>query len=150
MELARLTKLPIHTQRGRLLAPGFPTCQMELAHRDGVLIPEQKAEPGRSQATRRAIDSRPRDSSSCRNSASRPTSRNWISSASSQHHGAIQYLTETVIAHAARRPRIPETRYRICQKRGGSRSRGVERLIAKSDANSRSSKDMRPPIVRSG
>src|SRR5205823_10915586 len=44
-ELARLTKLPIQYAARTTTGTGISYMQMELAHRDGVLIPEQKAEP---------------------------------------------------------------------------------------------------------
>src|SRR5712664_3070738 len=44
-ELARLTKLPIKYAARTTTGTGISYMQMELAHRDGVLIPEQKAEP---------------------------------------------------------------------------------------------------------
>ena len=44
-ELARITKLPIQYAARTTTGTGISYMQMELAHRDGVLIPEQKAEP---------------------------------------------------------------------------------------------------------
>jgi DNA polymerase-2 len=44
-ELARLPKLPIQYAARTTTGTGISYMQMELAHRDGVLIPEQKAEP---------------------------------------------------------------------------------------------------------
>src|SRR5229473_4274290 len=44
-ELARVTKLPIQYAARTTTGTGISYMQMELAHRDGVLIPEQKAEP---------------------------------------------------------------------------------------------------------
>ncbi len=44
-QLARLTKLPIQYAARTTTGTGISYMQMELAHRDGVLIPEQKAEP---------------------------------------------------------------------------------------------------------
>jgi len=44
-ELARLTKLPIQYAARTTTGTGISYMQMERAQRDGVLIPEQKAEP---------------------------------------------------------------------------------------------------------
>ncbi len=44
-ELARVTKLPVQYASRTTTGTGISYMQMELAYRDGVLIPEQKAEP---------------------------------------------------------------------------------------------------------
>jgi len=44
-ELARITKLPVQYAARTSTGTGISTMQMELAWRDGVLIPQQKAEP---------------------------------------------------------------------------------------------------------
>jgi DNA polymerase-2 len=44
-ELARITKLPVQYASRTTPGTGISYMQMELAYRDGVLIPEQKAEP---------------------------------------------------------------------------------------------------------
>src|SRR5262249_49073485 len=44
-ELVRLTKLPIQYAARTTTGTGISYMQMEVMHRDGILIPEQKSEP---------------------------------------------------------------------------------------------------------
>jgi DNA polymerase II len=132
-ELARVTKLPLQYAARTTTGTGISYMQMELAHRDGVLIPEQKAEPE---------DPKHPDELLCAD------------------HGGLVFVPKlgfttnvaeldfvsqfpSIMARFNISPetvncpccpdgdRIPELGYHICKKRRGITSRVVERLIIK-------------------
>ncbi len=107
--------------------------QMELAHRDGVLIPEQKAEPE---------DPKHPDELLCADRGglvfvpklgftANVAELDFVSQFPSIM-ARFNISPETVNCPCCPdAPRIPELGYRICEKRRGITSRVVERLIAK-------------------
>jgi len=107
--------------------------QMELAHRDGVLIPEQKAEPE---------DPKHPDELLCADRGGlvfvpklgftpNVAELDFVSQFPSIM-ARFNISPETVNCPCCPdAPRIPELGYRICEKRRGITSRVVERLIAK-------------------
>ena len=132
-ELARVTKLPIQYAARTTTGTGISYMQMELAHRDGVLIPEQKAEPEDPKqpdellaADRGGLVFVPK-----LGFTANVAELDFVSQFPSiMSHFNIS--PETVNCPCCPdAPRIPELGYRICQKRRGITSRVVERLIAK-------------------
>jgi len=132
-ELARLTKLPIQYAARTTTGTGISYMQMELAHRDGVLIPEQKAEPEDPKrpdellvADRGGLIFVPK-----LGFTPNVAELDFVSQFPSIM-ARFNISPETVnCPRCPDAPRIPELGYRICQKRRGITSRVVERLIAK-------------------
>ncbi len=132
-ELARLTKLPIQYAARTTTGTGISYMQMELAHRDGVLIPEQKAEPEDPKrpdellvADRGGLIFVPK-----LGFTPNVAELDFVSQFPSIM-ARFNISPETVNCPCCPdAPRIPELGYRICQKRRGITSRVVERLIAK-------------------
>jgi DNA polymerase-2 len=132
-ELARLTKLPIQYAARTTTGTGISYMQMELAHRDGVLIPEQKAEPEDPKrpdellvADRGGLVFVPK-----LGFTPNVAELDFVSQFPSIM-ARFNISPETVNCPCCpNAPRIPELGYRICQKRRGITSRVVERLIAK-------------------
>ena len=132
-ELARVTKLPIQYAARTTTGTGISYMQMELAHRDGVLIPEQKAEPEDPKhpdeflaADRGGLVFVPK-----LGFTSNVAELDFVSQFPSIM-ARFNISPETVNCPCCPdAPRIPELGYRICQKRRGITSRVVERLIAK-------------------
>jgi DNA polymerase-2 len=132
-ELARVTKLPIQYAARTTTGTGISYMQMELAHRDGVLIPEQKAEPE---------DPKHPDELLCADRGglvfvpklgftANVAELDFVSQFPSIMT-RFNISPETVNCPCCpEAPRIPELGYRICQRRRGITSRVVERLIAK-------------------
>jgi len=132
-ELARVTKLPIQYAARTTTGTGISYMQMELAYQDGVLIPEQKAEPE---------DLKTPDELLCADRGGlvfTPTIGFHANVAEldfvSEYPSIMAKFNispETVNCPCCPdMPRVPELGYRICQKRRGITSRVVERLIAK-------------------
>ena len=132
-ELARVTKLPIQYAARTTTGTGISYMQMELAHRDGVLIPEQKAEPEDPKspdellaADRGGLVFVPR-----LGFTANVAELDFVSQFPSIM-ARFNISPETVNCPCCPdAPRIPELGYRVCQKRRGITSRVVERLIAK-------------------
>jgi DNA polymerase II len=132
-ELARRTKLPIQYAARTTTGTGISYMQMELAHRDGVLIPEQKAEPEDPKqpdelllADRGGLVFVPK-----LGFTPNVAELDFVSQFPSIM-ARFNISPETVNCPCCPdAPRIPELGYRICQKRRGITSRVVERLIAK-------------------
>jgi len=132
-ELARVTKLPIQYAARTTTGTGISYMQMELAHRDGVLIPEQKAEPEDPKqldellmADRGGLVFVPK-----LGFTANVAELDFVSQFPSIM-ARFNISPETVNCPCCPdAPRIPELDYRICQKRRGITSRVVERLIAK-------------------
>src|SRR5208283_2647672 len=132
-ELARITKLPIQYAARTTTGTGISYMQMELAHRDGVLIPEQKAEPEDPKSPDELL------------AADRGglvfVPKLGFTANVAELDFVIQFPSimarfnispETIDCPCCPdAPRIPELGYRVCQKRRGITSRVVERLIAK-------------------
>lgn len=132
-ELARITKLPIQYAARTTTGTGISYMQMEMAHRDGVLIPEQKAEPEDPKqpdeilaADRGGLVFTPK-----LGFTTNVAELDFVSeypSIMSRFNISPETVNCPCCPDAAR---IPELGYRICQKRRGITSRVVERLIAK-------------------
>ena len=123
--------------------------QMELAHRDGVLIPEQKAEPE---------DPKHPDELLCADRGglvfvpklgftANVAELDFVSQFPSIM-ARFNISPETVNCPCCpEAPRIPELGYRICEKRRGITSRVVERLIAKRTELKKLQKSSPPEIA---
>jgi DNA polymerase-2 len=132
-ELARITKLPVQYAARTTTGTGISYMQMELAYHDGVLIPEQKAEPESMKSP---------DELLCADRGGlvfTPTIGFHANVAEldfvSEYPSIMAKFNispETVNCPCCMdAPRVPELGYRICQKRRGITSRVVERLIVK-------------------
>ena len=148
-EVARVTKLPIQYAARTTTGTGISYMQMELAHRDGVLIPEQKAEPE---------DPKYPDELLCADRGglvfvpklgftANVAELDFVSQFPSIM-ARFNISPETVNCPCCPdAPRIPELGYRICEKRRGITSRVVERLIAKRTALKKLQKASPPEIA---
>jgi len=132
-ELARVTRLPVQYCARTTTGTGISYMQMELAYRDGVLIPEQKAEPETPKhpdellrADRGGLVFPPR-----LGFFANVAELDFISEYPSIM-ARFNISPETVNCRCCpEAPRVPELGYRICQRRRGITSRVVERLIRK-------------------
>ncbi len=132
-ELTRVTKLPVQYCARTSTGTGISYMQMELAYRDGVLIPEQKAEPENPKrpdellrADRGGLVFLPR-----LGFFTNVGELDFVSEFPSIM-ARFNISPETVNCGCCpEAPRIPELGYRICQRRRGITSRVVERLIEK-------------------
>jgi DNA polymerase-2 len=132
-ELARVTKLPAQYCARTSTGTGISYMQMELAYGDGVLIPEQKAEPESPKhpdellrADRGGLVFLPR-----LGFFTNVGELDFISEFPSIM-ARFNISPETVNCGCCpEAPCIPELGYRICQRRRGITSRVVERLIQK-------------------
>jgi DNA polymerase II len=132
-ELARVTKLPVQYSSRTTTGTGISYMQMELAWRDGTLVPEQKAEPESPKhpdellrADRGGLVFPPR-----LGFFENVAELDFVSEFPNIM-ARFNVSPETVnCACCPDAPRVPELGYRICQRRRGITSRVVERLIAK-------------------
>ncbi len=132
-ELARVTGLPVQYAARTTTGTGISHMQMELAFRDGVLIPEQKAEPETPKqpdellvADRGGLVFPPR-----LGFFTNVAELDFISEFPSIM-ARFNVSPETINCRCcAEAPRIPELGYRVCQRRRGLNSRVVESLIEK-------------------
>ncbi|HEX5481713.1 MAG TPA: DNA polymerase domain-containing protein [Terriglobia bacterium] len=132
-ELARVTKLPIQYAARTTTGTGISYMQMELAYKDGTLIPEQKAEPENPKhpdellaADRGGLVFAPRPGF-----FENVAELDFISEYPTIM-ATFNISPETVNCGCCPDgPRIPELGYRVCQRRRGITSRVVERLIQK-------------------
>jgi DNA polymerase-2 len=132
-ELARVTKLPAQYAARTTTGTGISYMQMELAWRDGVLIPEQKAEPEDPKSPDELLAS---------------DRGGLVFTPKTGFHANVAELDfvseypsimarfnispETINCPCCPdAPRVPELGYRVCRLRRGITSRVVERLIAK-------------------
>src|SRR5208337_746392 len=132
-ETVRVTKLPVQYAARTTAGTGISYMQMELAHRDGVLIPEQKAEPEDPKqpdellaADRGGLVFVPK-----LGFTANVAELDFVSqfpSIMARFNISPETLNCPCCPDA---PRIPELGYRVCEKRRGITSRVVERLIAK-------------------
>jgi DNA polymerase-2 len=132
-ELARITKLPVQYASRTTTGTGISYMQMELAWRDGVLIPGQKAEPE---------DPKPPDQLLLADRGglvftpklgffTNVAELDFVSEYPSIM-ARFNISPETVNCPCcAGTPTVPELGYHVCQKRRGITSRVVARLIAK-------------------
>jgi DNA polymerase II len=132
-ELARVTKLPVQYAARTTTGTGISYMQMELAYRDAVLIPEQKAEPEDPKhpdellvADRGGLVFTPK-----MGFFQNVAELDFVSEYPSIM-ARFNISPETVNCPCCQQaPRIPELGYHVCQQRRGITSRVVERLIAK-------------------
>ena len=132
-ELVRVTKLPVQYAARTTTGTGISYMQMELAYRDSVLIPEQKAEPEDPKqpdellrADRGGLVFPPR--------LGFFTNVGELDFASEYPNIMARFNVspETVNCGCCPdAPQVPELGYRICRRRRGITSRVVERLIEK-------------------
>jgi len=132
-ELSRITKLPAQYAARTTPGTGISYMQMELAYHDGVLIPEQKAEPE---------DPKQLDELLCSDRGglvfvpkigffTNVAELDFVSEYPSIM-ARFNISPETVNCPCCpNADRVPELGYHVCQKRRGITSRVVERLIAK-------------------
>ncbi len=132
-ELVRVTKLPVQYSARTTTGTGISYMQMELAYRDGVLIPEQKAEPESPKHPDELL-------AADRGGLVFPPRLGFFTNV-----GELDFISEypSIMARfnvspetvncgcCPEAPRVPELGYRICQRRRGITSRVVERLIQK-------------------
>ena len=132
-ELTRVTKLPVQYTSRTSTGTGISYMQMELAYRDGVLIPAQKAEP---ESPKHPDELLVAD----RGGLVFPPRLGFFTNV-----GELDFISEfpSIMARfnvspetvncpcCPQAPRVPELGYRICQRRRGITSRVVERLIQK-------------------
>ena len=132
-ELARVTKLPIQYAARTTTGTGISYMQMELAHRDGILIPEQKAEPEDPKSPDELL------------AADRGGLVFVPKLGFFPNVAELDFVSEypSIMAHfnispetvncpcCPETPLVPELGYRVCRKRRGITSRVVERLIEK-------------------
>jgi DNA polymerase II len=132
-ELARVTKLPAQYASRTTTGTGISYMQMELAWRDGVLIPEQKAEPEDPKspdellaADRGGLVFTPKIGFHAN-----VAELDFVSEYPSIM-ARFNISPETINCPCCPdAPRVPELGYRVCRARRGITSRVVERLIAK-------------------
>jgi DNA polymerase-2 len=132
-ELARITKLPAQYAARTTTGTGISYMQMELAWRDGVLIPEQKAEPEDPKspdellaADRGGLVFTPKIGFHAN-----VAELDFVSEYPSIM-ARFNISPETINCPCCPdAPRVPELGYRVCRTRRGITSRVVERLIAK-------------------
>lgn len=132
-ELARVTKLPVQYCARTTTGTGISYMQMELAYRDGTLIPEQKAEPENPKHPAELLRAD-------RGGLVFPPRLGFFANV-----GELDFVSEfpSIMARfnvspetvncpcCPGAPRIPELGYHVCQHRRGITSRVVERLIEK-------------------
>jgi DNA polymerase-2 len=132
-ELARVTKLPVQYAARTTTGTGISYMQMELAWRDGTLIPEQKAEPEDPKSPDELL------------LADRGGLVFTPTMGFSPNVAELDFVSQypSIMARFNISPetvncpccpdaaRVPELGYRVCQRRRGITSRVVEKLIAK-------------------
>ena len=132
-ELVRVTRLPVQYCARTTTGTGISYMQMEIAYRDGVLIPEQKAEP---ESPKHPDELLLAD----RGGLVFPPRLGFF-----ENVGELDFISEypSIMARFNISPetincrccpqaaRVPELGYRVCQRRRGITSRVVERLIRK-------------------
>jgi len=132
-ELVRVTRLPVQYAARTTTGTGISYMQMELAYRDGVLIPEQKAEPEGPKHPGELL-------LADRGGLVFPPRLGFF-----ENVGELDFVSEfpSIMARfnispetvncpcCPQAPRVPELGYRVCQRRRGITSRVVERLIQK-------------------
>jgi DNA polymerase elongation subunit (family B) len=151
-ELVRVTKLPVQYCARTTTGTGISYMQMELAYRDGVLIPEQKAEP---ESPKHPDELLLAD----RGGLVFPPRLGFF-----ENVGELDFISEypSIMARfnvspetvncrcCPEAPRVPELGYRVCQKRRGITSRVVERLIEKRQQYKQRMKQSEFPLAVAG
>jgi DNA polymerase-2 len=129
----RVTKLPVQYAARTTTGTGISYMQMELAHRDGVLIPEQKAEPEDPKSPDELLAADRGGLVFVPKLGFFPNvaELDFVSEYPSIM-ARFNVSPETVNCPCCPdAPRVPELGYRVCRRRRGITSRVVERLIAK-------------------
>ncbi|MGH9759099.1 MAG: DNA polymerase domain-containing protein [Candidatus Acidiferrales bacterium] len=132
-ELARVTKLPVQYASRTTPGTGISYMQMELAWRDGVLIPSQKAEPEdlKSPAQLLVADRGGLVFTPKLGFFENVAELDFVSEYPSIM-AKFNISPETVNCPCCPdAPRVPELGYRVCEKRQGITSRVVGKLIEK-------------------
>ena len=150
-ELARVTKLPVQYAARTTTGTGISHMQMELAYHDGVLIPEQKAEPEDPKhpdelltADRGGLVFLPR--------LGFFTNVGELDFASEYPNIMARFNVspETLNCPCCpEAPRVPELGYRVCRRQRGITSRVVERLIRKREQYKRRKQSVPDEVRRS-
>lgn len=148
-ELARVTKLPVQYAARTTTGTGISYMQMEIAYHDGVLIPEQKAEPEEPKqpgellvADRGGLVFTPK-----MGFFDNVAELDFVSEYPSIM-ARFNISPETVNCPCCpQAPRVPELGYRVCQRRRGITSRVVERLIAKRIALKQRQHEVSEPLM---
>ena len=149
-ELVRLTKLPIQYAARTTTGTGISYMQMEMAYQDGVLIPEQKAEPEDPKqpgellmADRGGLVFTPK-----MGFFENVAELDFVSEYPSIM-ARFNISPETVNCPCCpEAPRVPELGYRVCKQRRGITSRVVERLIARRIALKQRQHEASAPLVQ--
>jgi DNA polymerase II len=132
-ELVRITKLPVQYSARTTTGTGISYMQMEMAYRDGTLIPAQKAEPETPKHPDELL-------LADRGGLVFPPRLGFFENAAELDFASeypnimarFNVSPETVNCRCCPdAPRVPELGYRVCRQRRGITSRVVERLIAK-------------------
>ncbi len=132
-ELARVTKLPVQYAARTTTGTGISYMQMELAYRDGTLIPEQKAEPESPKHPHELL-------AADRGGLVFPPRLGFFTNVAeldfvSEYPSIMARFNvspETVNCPCCpQAPQVPELGYHVCRRRRGITSRVVERLILK-------------------
>ncbi|MEJ2008795.1 MAG: DNA polymerase domain-containing protein [Acidobacteriota bacterium] len=132
-ELVRITKLTVQYAARTSTGTGISYMQMEMAYRDGTLIPAQKAEP---ESPKHPDELLLAD----RGGLVFPPRLGFFENVAELDFASeypnimarFNVSPETVNCPCCPdAPRVPELGYRVCQRRRGITSRVVERLIAK-------------------
>jgi DNA polymerase-2 len=132
-ELVRVTKLPVQYACRTTPGTGISYMQMEVAWRDGVLIPAQKAEPESPKHPEELLIAD-------RGGLVFPPRLGFF-----ENVAELDFMSEfpSIMARfnispetincpcCPQAPRVPELGYRVCQRHRGITSRVVERLIVK-------------------
>ena len=132
-ELVRVTKLPVQYAARTTTGTGISYMQMELAWRDGVLIPEQKAEPEDPKSPEELLAADRGGLVFVPKLGFFPNvaELDFVSEYPSIM-ARFNISPETVNCPCCpETPRVPELGYRVCRQRRGITSRVVERLIRK-------------------
>jgi len=132
-ELVRITKLPVQYAARTTTGTGISYLQMEMAYRDGTLIPAQKAEPETPKHPDELL-------LADRGGLVFPPRLGFFENVAELDFASeypnimarFNVSPETVNCRCCPdAPRVPELGYRVCRRRRGITSRVVERLIAK-------------------
>src|SRR5580704_2105979 len=132
-ELVRVTKLPVQYAARTTTGTGISYMQMELAHHDGILIPEQKAEPEDPKSPEELL-------TADRGGLVFVPKLGFFANVAE-----LDFVSEypSIMAHFNVSPEtvncpccqgtqiVPELGYHVCQKRKGITSRVVKGLIGK-------------------
>jgi DNA polymerase-2 len=131
-ELARLTKLPLQYCARTSTGTGITSMQLDIAHREGILIPSQKAQPEVTKSGRELIVA---DRGGIVFHPKLGLHENVaeldFASMFPSIMARFNVSPETVNCGCCRNAQVPELGYSLCQRRRGIVSRTVEPIVAK-------------------